>query len=167
MGLWHLDLFSVWSGTVQWEDSACHWGYAIFWKTVLVNALADVSHSAWSELSGLWCWGISVIFKGPFWWTALDAPKFRLLANGLFQYECESVWCVLNLWDLQLHRFMSTNGTLSALGVQKFFMQFSLKQKLVFDVINLVQDTGSGPVKQVVLIPVCISVLPFLSWSVC
>lgn len=58
---------------------------------------------------------------------------------------------------------MSTNGTLSVLGVCQYFTQFSLKQKLVFDMINLVQDAGSGAVKlaEVVLIPGFISVLPF------
>lgn len=52
-GIW---AFSV-SEVAQSSGNACHWGCAIFWNTVLVNALADVSHSAWSEqLSGLWCW---------------------------------------------------------------------------------------------------------------
>lgn len=76
---------------------------------------------------------------------------------------------VLNLWDLQLHKFMNTNGTLSVWGVHQFFTEFFLKQKLVFGRINLVKDTDSGPVKlaEVVLIPGFVSVLPFLSQSVC
>lgn len=48
---------------------------------------------------------------------------------------------------------MNTNGNLSVLGVHQFFPQFSMKQK--FDMINLVQGTGSGPGKltEVLLIP--------------
>lgn len=61
-------------------------------SSAFVNALADVSHSAWGEQ--LW----SVVL-GTCWWTALYAPKFRIPANvPLVQYVCESVWCdVLNL----------------------------------------------------------------------
>lgn len=64
---------------------------------------------------------------------------------------------------------MNTNGTLSVLGMSQFFTRFSLKQKLVFNMIDLVQDTGSGAVElaEVVLIPGFVSLLPFLSESVC
>lgn len=44
---------------------------------------------------------------------SLDFLPVYFFNTNVKQFVCD----VLNLWDLQLYRFMNTNGTLSVLGV--------------------------------------------------
>lgn len=81
--------------------------------SLISHIVHGVSSSLLSSVRDLVCLSKALTDGQPCMLQSLDFLPVYFFNTNVKQFVCD----VLNLWDLQLYRFMNTNGTLSVLGV--------------------------------------------------